>query len=84
MSKNISELERFELECRRQDAALVRAAFLVVCKAVAARHDPERDAMERAKLACQKRDAAILRGAVGEAAEASANDREGFNGAAHA
>ena len=84
MSNTISNLERYELECRRQDAAQVRQAVLAVCKALGGRHDPERDAMERAKLACQKRDAAILRGVVGVAAGASANDRDTFKGAAHA
>ncbi|MGZ0189572.1 MAG: hypothetical protein ACKVH0_16465 [Alphaproteobacteria bacterium] len=64
MQRTMTPLEQSTLACRRQDAALVRAALTNFWHGFKAGHDPNVDPIERAKLACQKRDVAVLRHGV--------------------
>lgn len=64
MTHRMSDLERSELQCRRQDAAILKQTIAHVWQTFKAGHNPNADAMERAKLACQKRDNDVIRHAA--------------------
>lgn len=84
MTQPISKLEQAELECRRQDAALLKNAVASFWQAFKAGHDPEADAMERAKLACQKRDVAVARHAAAAIGHTVTGHGDDMGGAARA